>query len=402
MRRRQVVHSRVGPISTPGLTDSTHHGTYIREVFARVSRWDVLLPAGIGALGVTEMAVLDLDGWGWGALLEVVACALLVGRRQNPLVFATLAELVLLVIPYVGPQLDEPAAPILVLAVSIYSLARWVPDLRGLVALGLVLLMLFGDYVFVDTRAHNLSDAMFVLSLVAPPYVLGRITRRLAVQKEMLEQHQALVRREAVRSERDRIAREMHDVIAHSISAMVVQTSAAQDLVRSDPDRAERVLADVADTGRQAIAETGRLLHVLRDDADELGLAPAPGLADLPGLVAAFRESGLAVDLDLPDPLPHVPDGVDVSAYRIIQEALTNALRYGSDRTTSLRLVSTPTALSIEASNPMGGLSDGRTSSGAGLGLLGIAERVALLGGELSHGVRDGRFVLTASLPVAT
>jgi signal transduction histidine kinase len=369
---------------------------------ARVSRWDVLLPAGIAALGVTEMAVLDLDGWGWGALLEVVACALLVGRRHHPLVFATLAALVLLVIPYVGPQLDEPAVPILVLAVSIYSLARWVPDLRGLAALGLVLLMLFGDYAFVDTRAHDLSDVMFVLSLVAPPYVLGRITRRLAVQKEMLEEHQELVRREAVRAERDRIAREIHDVIAHSISAMVVQTSAAQDLVRTDPERAERVLADVADTGRQAIAETGRLLHVLRDDQDELGLAPAPGLADLPGLVAAFRESGLAVELDLPDPLPHLPAGVDVSAYRIAQEALTNALRYGTDRTTSLRVAATPTALSIEATNPTDSLDGRRASTGTGLGLLGIAERVALLGGQLSHGVRDGRFVLTASLPVAT
>ena len=94
--------------------------------------------------------------------------------------------------------------------------------------------------------------------------------------------------------------------------------------------------------------------------------------------------------------------GVDVSAYRIVQEALTNALRYGTDRTTSLRVAATPTALSIEATNPIDGPSDARTSTGTGLGLLGIAERVALLGGQLSHGVRDGRFVLTASLPVTT
>ena len=129
-----------------------------------------------------------------------------------------------------------------------------------------------------------------------------------------------------MRAERDRIARELHDVIAHSVSAMVVQTAAAQDLVRTDPDRAERVLADVADTGRRALAETGRLLHVIRDDADELGLAPAPGLADLPALVEAFRASGLTVDLDVREPLPALPVGVDVSAYRIVQEALTNAL----------------------------------------------------------------------------
>src|SRR6185295_11040799 len=141
---------------------------------------------------------------------------------------------------------------------------------------------------------------------VAPPYVLGRVTRRLALQKELLEERQELVRREAVRQERDRIAREMHDMIA--------QTAAAQDLVRSDPDRAEAVLADVADTGRRAISETGRLLHVLRDDDDELGLEPAPGLADLPGLVAAFRASGLTIDLEVPETLPRLPAGVDVSA----------------------------------------------------------------------------------------
>jgi signal transduction histidine kinase len=199
-----------------------------------------------------------------------------------------------------------------------------------------------------------------------------------------------------VRQERDRIAREMHDVIAHSISAMVVQTAAAQDLVRSDPDRAEAVLADVADTGRRAISETGRLLHVLRDDDDELGLEPAPGLADLPGLVAAFRASGLDVDFNVPEPLPSLPASVDVSAYRIVQEALTNALRYGSDRTARLSVQATPREVSIEASNPSAGL----TGSGAGLGLVGVAERVTMLGGHLTHGLRDGRFELHASLPV--
>jgi signal transduction histidine kinase len=367
-------------------------------VFARLNRWDVLVPAGVAVLGVFEMATLRFDGWGWGIALEIVACTLLVWRRHHPLVFATAPELVLLLLPYIGPRLDEPAVPILVLAVGVYSLGRWLRDHRGLIGVAVILLMLLGAYVFADPREHNVSDVMFVLALVAPPYVLGRLTRRLALQKELLEERQELVRREAVRAERDRIAREMHDVIAHSISAMVVQTAAAQDLVRSDPDRAGRVLADVADTGRRAIAETGRLLHVLRDDEDELGLQPAPGLADLPGLVAAFRASGLSVDLDVPDPLPRLPAGVDVSAYRIVQEALTNALRYGADRTTSLRVAATPTTLSIEATNPAGG----ESGSGSGLGLLGIAERVALLGGQLSHGVRDGRFELTASLPVAT
>ncbi len=397
--RDRVVHLAASPISTLGLTDFTPASSYIHGVpdLPRLSRWDVLLPAGIAAVGVLEMALLRFDGWGWGIALELVACTLLVWRRHLPLVFATAPELVLLVLPYLGPQLDEPATPLLVLAVGVYSLGRWLQDYRGLLGVGAIVAMMTLDYALVDTRVHNFSDVMFVASVVTPPYVLGRLTRRLALQKELLEERQELVRREAVRQERDRIARDMHDVIAHSISAMVVQTSAAQDLVRTDPDRAEAILADVADTGRQAIAETGRLLHVLRDEEGELGLEPAPGLADLPGLVAAFRASGLEVDVDVPEVLPDLPAGVDVSAYRIVQEALTNALRYGADKTAQVRVAATNDEVSIEASNPSAGE---QTSSGAGLGLMGVAERVSLLGGRLSHGEYDGRFVLRASLPV--
>jgi signal transduction histidine kinase len=299
--------------------------------------------------------------------------------------------------PWVGPQLDSASSPLLFFAVAIYSLARWIADLRGLVGVAAIVLTTLSDYVFADARAHDWSDVVFVAALVVPPYVFGRVSRRLAEQTRQLRQQQELVRREAVRAERDRIARELHDVIAHSVSAMVVQTAAAQDLVRSDPDRAERVLADVADTGRRALAETGRLLHVIRDDGDELGLAPTPGLADLPALVERFRDSGLRVDLDVTEPLPALPAGVDVSAYRIVQEALTNALRYGADRTAQVRLTGTSSSLSIHASNRTGGA----PSTGSGLGLLGMAERVSVLGGQLTHGVTgDGRFELAATLPV--
>ena len=257
---------------------------------------------------------------------------------------------------------------------------------------------MLADYTFADARDHDVSDVVFVLSLVAPPYILGRIARRLADQKELLEERQELIRREAVRNERDRIAREMHDVIAHSISAMVVQTAAAQDLVHQDPDRAERVLADVADTGRRAIAETGRLLHVLRDDADELGLEPAPGLADLAGLVAAFRASGL----------DHRSRGARdaAAAVRGRRRLGVPDRAGGADQRAEVRHATRrrgcawPRPRTLCRSRPPTRAADG-AGPAAGLGLVGIAERVALLGGQLSHGVRDGRFELTASLPVA-
>jgi signal transduction histidine kinase len=157
------------------------------------------------------------------------------------------------------------------------------------------------------------------------------------------------------------------------------------------------VLADVADTGRRALSETGRLLHVLRDDADELGLRPAPGLAELPDLVQRFRDQGLAVEAELPHDTPALPAGVDVSTYRIATELLTNALRYAADRTVRLQVAVDDGALVIRAGNR----SSGRTGAGSGLGLAGVAERVDVLGGTLRHGAAGDRFEVEARLPVA-
>lgn len=334
-------------------------------------------------------------GWGWGMVLELGACALLAFRRQAPLLAGTSAPVLLLLMPYVGPQLDEPAVPLLILAVSVYTLARWIDDLRGLLGLVVVALVMLSDYVLVDSRQHSIADVVFAAVVLTPPYVFGRLVQQLARQKALLEEREVLVTREAVRAERDRIARELHDVIAHSVSAMVVQTAAAIDLVHTDPARAEQVLQAVADTGRQALSETGRLLHVIRDDADELGLQPAPGLADLEHLADHFRASGLDVDLLVEDPLPRLPAGIDVSAYRVAEEALTNALRHG-DGKVLLRVRPVGDGVEICASNPSGAP---HSSPGSGLGLRGMTERVALLGGTLTHGVRDGVFELDATLP---
>jgi signal transduction histidine kinase len=358
--------------------------------------FDAVLAGGIFVIGAVEMATLRPDEWGWGIGFELVTAVLLAFRRRAPLLLGTLAPCVLLVMPYVGPQLDQPSAPILFWALSVYTLARWISDLRGLVGVAVVALVTLSDYVFEDARDHNLSDVVFVATLLLPPYVFGRLVRRLAAQKELIEEREELVKREAVRAERDRIARELHDVIAHSVSAMVVQTAAAQDLVRTDPARAEGVLRDVADTGRRALIETGRLLHVIRDDADELGLDPAPGVADLDRLVEAFRAEGLVVELSVDVGLAPLPAGIDVSAYRIAQEALTNALRYGGG-TARLQVSGLEDAVAIRATNPTG---PARPSMGSGLGLRGLAERVSLLGGTLTHGATDGHFELAATLPV--
>jgi signal transduction histidine kinase len=354
---------------------------------------DLVVPAMLLVVGSVELALAQPGGWQVGILLEAVAATVLVGRRRSPLLAGSVAAVVVLAMPWLGPELDEAAAPILFIAVCGYSFARWIPGLRGLFGIGLVLAVLLSDYA-TDPRSHNASDVVFVAALVLPPYVVGRITRRLAVQSQQLREQQAMLTNLAVRDERDRIARELHDVIAHSISAMVVQTAAAEDLLRSDPERAALLLRSVAAAGRRALAETGRLLHLVRDDTDELGLHPPPGLADLPALVESFRETGLQVHAELAPP-ESLPGGFDVSVYRIVQEALTNASRHGRG-VVQLAVGVEGARLRVRCVNAVA--TD--DASGSGLGLRGMQERVDMLGGTLSSGASSDGFVLDVDLPL--
>ncbi len=350
---------------------------------------DTLLPAALFVLSTIELTLSGLPMWGLGVGGNAVACALLVWRRRVPLVAAPLAGWAATVASLIEPELSEPASGIAIIVVACYSCARYRADLWGIAAIGVMLTSAIPQY-FVFPSDNDITDVFFVGALLVPPFIFGRVARKLDEQTELLKEQQAVIQQQAARDERARIARELHDVIAHSISAMVVQTSAAQDLVGSDPVRARAVLETVAGTGRRALAETARLLHLVRDDADELGLAPVPGLADLDRLV-----EGADVELERSGELDGLPAGVDVSAYRICQEAVTNARRYGQGPM-ALAVARQNGSVRISASNAVGS----STSEGGGLGLLGMAERASVLGGTLTHGVRGGRFELEAVLPV--
>ena len=363
-------------------------------VRTRLGWWDLGVPAVLLVLGALELASLGTEGWIPAIGLEAAAATALVFRRHRPVVAVPLAAVVLMLIPLTGTRMDEAATPIFFYVLGIYSLGRYLGLRGGLATLALTLGLVFADFGF-DPADNDWTDLVFILSLAVPPYVFGRISRRLAEQAVLLREQQEQIRRQAVRAERDRIARELHDVVAHSVSAMVVQTAAAQDLVRSDPERAAALLASVADTGRRALAETGRLLHLVRDEDDELGLAPAPGLADLPGLVERFQAEGLEVEAALTPPAGPVPGGVDVSAYRVVQEALTNAMRYAAGPV-RLDVAAENGTLRIRCSNAVGE----PKASGAGLGLLGMTERVELLGGTLRYGAVGDRFEVDVAIPV--
>lgn len=351
--------------------------------------------------------------WQIAALIEVVACALLVWRRRWPLVTCVIAPLALFTIPWLGGRLDDASVPIAAIVLASFSLGRYPRTVgRGLVGVGLVAAGIGLTYAVADPRVHSWGDVVFLCGLFLPPFVLGRVVARMAAQKTLLIEQQAWIEREAATGERVRIARELHDVLAHSISAMVVQSEVAHDLVRTDPDGALAALDAVTAAGRAALDETGRVLHTLRDEQHQRGAAvgpvtagaqappeapaPTPGLARVPELIDEVRARGLHVDAELA--ARHTASAVvDVSAYRIVQEGLTNALRHG-DGSATLRIAEEAGKLTIHVGNGVGE----RPRPGSGLGLTGMAERVSLCGGQIRHGIGpDGRFVLDVRLPLA-
>ena len=204
-------------------------------------RWrDVWLPAALLLLGAAELASLGTRGWIAAVGLEALAASLLVLSRAFAFVAAPAAVLAVLLIPLTGTANDEAATPILFIVVAIFSIGRWTEKRLGIVLLVAVLLVTLAVTAGFDPRQEDWTDVIFIVSLGLPPFVFGRIVRRLDEQGRLLVAQQAVIRDQAVQGERDRIARELHDVVAHSISAMVVQTTAAQDLMNSRRSRPGR------------------------------------------------------------------------------------------------------------------------------------------------------------------
>jgi signal transduction histidine kinase len=246
------------------------------------------------------------------------------------------------------------------------------------------------------------------LALFAIAWVLGDNirTRRaylaeLEARAERLEREREEQDERAVIEERTRIARELHDVIAHNVSVMVVQASAGEDVFDTDPARARESLSAVASTGRAALTELRRLLGVIRAEEDhDAGYAPQPGIEYLDELVAQIRETGLAVELSVLGEPRELPEGVGLCAYRIIQEALTNTLKHAdaSQAQVSVRYVADALELEVVDDGRAAAVVNGDTS---GHGLIGMRERVSLFGGELFVGPRAGRgFAVSARLPL--
>jgi signal transduction histidine kinase len=271
---------------------------------------------------------------------------------------------------------------------------------------------------FADPDARSTTTAGTALLMTAVPalllgiaWVVGDSARTHRLRRRASEQQAAAVRREqeqraalAVAGERTRITRELHDVVAHGISVMVVQAQAAEAALRNEQDTAATALGHVIDTGFAAMTEMRRLLGVVRQASDPSApLAPQPGVSALPDLIDQVRQAGTPVNLLVDGaPIP-LPAAVDLSAYRIVQEALTNTRRHaGGGASATVRLAYGDAQLEIEVADDGDGTPAG-SSHLDGNGLRGIAERVGALGGIVEAGPRsEGGFGVHAVLPTAT
>jgi signal transduction histidine kinase len=229
-------------------------------------------------------------------------------------------------------------------------------------------------------------------------------TASLEERAAQLEAARVADARTAVSEERGRIARELHDVVAHHVSVMTVQATAAQRMLERDPALAREAMAAVESTGRAALGEMRSIVGVLRESAGERSdaLAPQPRLADLDCLLVSLREAGLRVALVRSGDLTDLPAGIDLALYRIVQEALTNTLRHAGPTSAEVTLVRSTHAVQVRVVDSGRGAAAALNGSGcAGHGLIGMRERVALYGGDLTAGPRSGGgYIVEASIPL--
>src|SRR3954469_19265296 len=302
---------------------------------------------------------------------------------------------------------DSPTLPLGVV-VSLYTVAvyceRTVSTRAALVtAVALPVPILVAAGFAVDS-------SLLPLGITAGAWMLGDNlrTRRaylgeLEAKAVRLEREREEEARRAVAREQARIARELHDVISHNVSVMVVQAAAGADVFDAEPSRARSALTSIEATGREALSELRRLLGVIRTDDDEApgaSLAPQPGLEQLTRLLDQVRGAGLAVSLTIEGPRPPVPPGVDLAAYRIVQEALTNTLKHADASEAGVSVRYSGAELAVDVRDDGGGRgATGR--SGGRRGLTGMRERAALYDGELVAGPRpEGGFVVSARFPL--
>lgn len=366
------------------------------------------------ALVLVEAAVLLAPhelrpGQSWSMLGWSVLCVAPVAARRVapwPAVGAAVVSLAL-----VASLKHSPATQGLAVVVLTYTMAAHRRARSAALAAALLWVpVLLVNLVAPPVSTVRVGPALLVLNnllTAAVAYAAGRAvqarrqsTRMLRERARIAETNQRSLAEQAVADERRRIARELHDVVAHQVSVMGVLATGARRVLRRDPDAADEAMATVEETGRATLRELRRLLDVLRTDAEvNADLAPQPGLTGIEALVEQVREAGLPVTLRVDGAPAPLAEGVALAVYRVIQEALTNALKHAGRATALVRLTWTDGFLAVEVSDT--GRGPAPSGGRIGHGLVGMRERVALYGGVLRTGPRTGGgFRVYARIPL--
>jgi signal transduction histidine kinase len=370
----------------------------------RPSRGDLALAVLVGLLGLQGAS--DADGfkdpaWAVIGLIECTALPLAFRSRWPlPVLGITLVAAVAGDLLFGGLQLLGPV-------IALYTVAR---HHERRVSLTAAAVSAVGLAVPVVSRAaESPLFAIGIYVVLAAAWAIGDNVRRrhayltrVQAREAAIEAEQQERARVAVAEERARIARELHDVISHNVSVMVLQAAAGADVFATHPERSREALGAIEAAGREALAELRLLLDVVDvPDGERAGLAPPPGLSRLPELVDRIRATGLDVSLTITGAGRALPAGIDLSAYRIVQEALTNTLKHGHAATARVDLRFGDHVLDVEIVDDGAAAADANARAGRGHGLIGMRERAAVLGGELHAGPRSGGgFAVRASIPL--
>jgi signal transduction histidine kinase len=375
---------------------------------ARSHGADALIVA-VAAEGALEVLLRDspdaptTPAWIAAPALALVVLVLL-GRRRMPFAAPAAVWALAAALSFVDGRLIPFTASVFVAGFAASFLLGNLRD-ASQARLGLAVVLLGAVIVVFNDPTHSGGELIFTPLLFAIGWVAGFALRGRSEQAEAAEARAAQAEREretaarlAAAEERARIARELHDIVAHSVSVMVLQVGAVRHRLAGDrPDDGE-ALEGVERTGRNALAEMRRLLGAMRREGDDLELTPQPGLSNLGVLADEVSRAGLPVSLhvaDAPRPLPHA---LDVSAYRIVQEGLTNALKHSDATRVDVTISYDANELGIEVRDNGAGVVAG---DGQGHGFVGIRERLKVYGGAMTAGqATDGGFVLDTRLPL--
>ena len=365
---------------------------------SRSRRVDAAIAVALSALVLAEIVGGEFET---NAALLVAAGLILTlplaWRRAAPLPAVAVSMAGAVALALLTRHDTEPQTPIVVMLVAAYSAGAHLPRREALAGLGLV-----GAAILVDEP----GDTIVLGPVCLGAWLAGRLwqarerdARRMGELAEALDRERIEEGRIAVAEERARIARELHDVVAHAMTTIVIEAGGERLHLEPGHERTGETLRGIERTGRQALDEMRRLLGVLREGDDEPALAPQPSLARLDELVEHLRRTGLAVDLRVVGKPAELSPGLDVNAYRIVQEALTNVLKHAAADSATVVIAYEEGMLAIEVTDD--GRGDNRNGAG-GHGLTGLRERVALYGGQLEAGPRPGArgFAVRARLPL--